>query len=85
MSEFIDYQKANIEFQEMIVDLATQLDVQISINAAISEAGKRLGAENQALREALEIYAITNETFPEYGDVAREVLNKYKTAEDAEG
>jgi hypothetical protein len=27
---------------------------------------------------ALEVYAMTNETFPEYGDVAREVLAKVK-------
>lgn len=33
-------------------------------------------AEMAPLISALEIYAMTNETFPEYGDAAREALKK---------
>lgn len=35
---------------------------------------KLLEKRIQVLTEALEIYAATNETFPEYGDVARKTL-----------
>lgn len=34
----------------------------------------RVRAQNEVLKCALEMYAITNETFPEYGDVARQAL-----------
>lgn len=37
-----------------------------------------LKREAEKLVEALETYAMTNETFPEYGDVARKAIADYK-------
>lgn len=49
---------------------------------------KKLKAERNEYREkclrlttALEVYAMTNETFPEYGTVARETLEQYGVKE----
>jgi len=42
---------------------------------------QKLREENEALKTALEVYAMTKETFPEYGNVAKEVLAKYPRGE----
>jgi hypothetical protein len=48
------------------------------IHTIDKQAYDRLAEINKVLTEALEMYAMTNETFPEYGDVAREAIAKAK-------
>lgn len=39
-------------------------------------------AQAEKLASALEVYAMTNETFPEYGDVAQEALAEFQKWKD---
>jgi hypothetical protein len=54
-----------------------------------SDAGKLTKERDQALERAaglvsaLEVYAATNETFPEYGDVARQALKDWVSRAEA--
>ncbi len=43
---------------------------------------ERERARRAILENALEVYAMTNETFPEYGDVARQALEQAREDED---
>ena len=37
---------------------------------------QKLQKQNEKLKTALELYAMTNETFPEYGELARDILKE---------
>lgn len=60
---------------------ASPCDVQF-IYAEGWEAALKHAPEVLALLTALETYAMTNETFPEYGDVARQTLTNWKKNQD---
>ncbi len=73
LRQMLDYQAAKLERAEA---QNQRLRVDSKLNA-LNECRDQLTAERERsrkLREALEMYAMTSETFPEYGEVARDAL-----------
>jgi len=77
-----DYETMVKQKPEGFYDVVSTKDtVEGGIHVIEYSAYQKLREENEALKTALEVYAMTKETFPEYGNVAKEVLAKYPRGE----